>query len=90
LRLLHELRRRRVSDPDAERAVEEAFSADAVRAQELERELARRAADKKMKSISSAEPDTARERLYRHLRNRGFHFAVIHDIVKERFSDHLR
>jgi regulatory protein len=90
MRLLHELRRRRVGDRDAELAVEEAFSADAVRALELEGELARRAADKKIKSLSSVAPETARERLYRHLRNRGFHFAVIHDVVEERFSGNLR
>lgn len=89
LRILHELRRRRVGDEAAERAVEEAFTADAGQAQDRERELAGRAADKRMKTLASQDPETARRRLYRHLKSRGFHFAVIHDVVKERFSDHL-
>lgn len=87
IRILHELRKKLVPAAAAEAAVAEAFGGEGGPALEKELELARAAAEKRMKHLTCCPAETARQRLYRHLHSRGFHFSVIHDVIEEYISD---
>jgi len=83
MRAVFELRKKMLSDGIIEAVVEEKFDGN------KEQRLAHAAAEKKMKSLESYPPDTARERLYRFLKNRGFQFDIIDGLMKEYFNDHI-
>ncbi len=83
MRAVFELRKKMLADGIIEAVVEQKFDAD------TERRLAHAAAQKKMKTLESYPPDTARERLYRFLKNRGFQFDIIAELMKEYFHDYI-
>ena len=81
MRVTHELRAKRVRDDIIDEVCQEKLDLD------KEAELARTAADKKMKVLKSYAQDVARRRLNSFLVNRGFNFEVIRDLIKEYFGD---
>ena len=81
MRVTHELRAKRVRDDIIDEVCQEKLDLD------KEAELARKAADKKMKVLKSYAQDVARRRLNSFLVNRGFNFEVIRDLIKEYFGD---
>ena len=81
LRVRHELRAKLVDDGVIDEAV--GMKLD----QEKERELARHAAEKKLRALKEHPVETVRQRLLQHLRNRGFQFDIIHDLMKEYVRD---
>ncbi len=83
MRAVFELRKKMLSDGIIEAVIEEKFDGN------TEQRLAHSAAEKKMKSLESYPPDTAQERLYRFLKNRGFQFDIINGLMKEYFNDHI-
>ena len=56
---------------------------------EKERGLAHAAADKKMRALKGYSIEKVRQRLLQHLRNRGFQFDIIHDVMKEYVRDDI-
>ena len=81
MRVTHELRAKRVRDDIIEEVCQEKLDLD------KEVELARKAAEKKMKVLKSYAQDVARRRLNTFLVNRGFNFEIIRDLIKEYFGD---
>ena len=81
MRVTHELKAKRVRDDIIDEVCQEKLGLD------KEAELARKAADKKMKVLKSYAQDVARRRLNSFLVNRGFNFEVIRDLIKEYFGD---
>lgn len=77
LRLVAELRKKGVSEADAEAGVERAFREADV----TERELLERAARKRWESRRTDDPRTARRRLAGYLKRRGFPFHDIREVV---------
>ncbi len=77
LRLVAELRKKGVSEADAEAGVERAFREADV----TERELLERAARKRWESRRTDDPRTARRRLAGYLKRRGFPFHEIREVV---------
>jgi len=57
---------------------------------EEEKRLAKKAALKKVKALLNYPEETARRRLFTHLRNRGFQYDIINDTVKEIFSGNIQ
>ena len=56
---------------------------------EKERCLAHAAADKKMRALKGYTGEKVKRRLLQHLRNRGFQFDIIHDVMKEYVRDDI-
>jgi regulatory protein len=83
MRIVHELKKKMVRD-DAIDGVVEGLFVDG-----FEEGLARQAAEKRIRALEKYPDDVARRRLYRFLQGRGFHFTVIHDLMKEFFGDRL-
>jgi len=83
MRVRHELRAKLVEDVIIDEVLGARFD------HERERELARRAAEKKARSLEGYPADTARRRFTRHLRNRGFRFDIIHELVKEFYGEDI-
>jgi regulatory protein len=81
MRVIHELRLKRVRDDIIEEVCHEKLDLD------KEVELARKAADKKMKVLKNYSQDVARRRLNTFLVSLGFDFEVIRDLIKEYFGD---
>jgi regulatory protein len=81
MRVTHELRLKRVRDDIIDEVCHEKLDLD------KEAELARKAADKKMKVLKNYAHDVARRRLNTFLVNLGFDFEVIRDLIKEYFGD---
>jgi regulatory protein len=84
LRIQHELRKRRVSEDVIDEVCQLRLESDAEVA------LARCAAEKKLHVLENYPPDTQKRRLYGFLKNRGFDFGVIHDLMKEYFGDYVQ
>lgn len=78
LRLKQELRKKGVSEADAEAGIEAAFREEGV----TERELLERAARKRWRSRRSDDPRVVRRRLQSYLRRRGFRTSEIRDVVE--------
>ncbi len=83
LRVVHELRKRRVNDT----IIDEVCCRRLEPVAEVT--LARRAADKKLHALENYPQEVAKRRLYNFLKNRGFDFGVINDLMKEYFGDHI-
>jgi regulatory protein len=82
-RLRMELRKKGISDRDAEAAIDRAFREEEV----TEHDLLERAARKRWESRRSDDPETVRRRLYGYLRRRGFRGAEIRDVVDDLMQD---
>lgn len=78
LRLKQELRKKGVSEAEAEAGIEVAFREEGV----TERELLERAARKRWRSRRSDDPRVVRRRLASYLRRRGFRTSEIRDVVE--------
>jgi regulatory protein len=83
LRVRHELRARFVDDQVIDSVVGRMLGRD------MERDLAHAAAEKKMRALKGYAEDKVRSRLQQHLRNRGFQFDIIHDVMKEFIRDDI-
>ena len=83
MRVRHELRAKLVEDGVIDDVIRTRFD------RERERELARRAAEKKVRSLEGYPMDTAKRRFMRHLQNRGFRFDIIHELVKEFYGEDI-
>jgi len=83
LRVAHELKKKRVDERIIEDVCANSFEPG------TESELARRAAQKKLGTMESYPREVAKRRLFAFLKNRGFDFEIIQDLMKEYFSDHL-
>ena len=83
LRVMHELRKRRVNDAIIDEVCRGRLEPVA------EVTLARRAADKKLHALENYPQEVAKRRLFNFLKNRGFDFGVINDLMKEYFGDHI-
>ncbi len=81
MRVTHELRLKRVRDDIISKVCQEKLDLD------KEAELARKAAEKKMKVLKNYAQDVARRRLNTFLVNLGFDFEIISEIIKEYFGD---
>jgi regulatory protein len=83
MRVRHELRGKLVEDGIIDEVIRTRFDS------ERERELARRAAEKKFRSLEGYPADMAKRRFVRHLQNRGFRFDVIHELAKEFYGEDI-
>lgn len=83
-RLKAELRKKGVSDADAEAGIARAFEQEEV----TERDLLERAARKRWSSRRTEDPEKLRRRLYGYLQRRGFPATDIYDVV-DRLMDRL-
>ena len=81
LRIRHELRARYIDEQVVESVMGRLIDS------EKERDLAHVAAEKKMRALSGHSIDTVKRRLMQHLRNRGFQFDIIHEVMKEYVRD---
>lgn len=81
MRVEHELKKRRINEDIIQEVCDKRLG------QDTEYELARKAAEKKLNSLKSYPGEIARKRLFSFLRNRGFDFEIIRDLMKEYFSD---
>ena len=52
-------------------------------------ELARRAAEKKIHSLEHYQGEVVQKKVFRFLKNRGFDFEIIKDLMKEYFGDDI-
>lgn len=84
MRVTHELKKKMIRGDIIEEAVQDLCT------METEERLARKAASKKMKALGSYPAETAKKRLFRFLRSRGFPFNLIDQLMKEYFSDNIR
>jgi len=83
LRAEHELRAKRIDEGIINEVCEKRLGMDE------EAKIARRAYKKRMSVLKDYPPDVVRQRLWRYLKNRGFHFDIIHELMKESFCDHI-
>jgi regulatory protein len=83
IRVVHELINRRIKGSIIEEVCEEKFSPG------KELELARRAAEKKIHSLEHYQGEVVQEKIFRFLKNRGFDFEIIKDLMKEYFGDDI-
>lgn len=83
MRVRHELRAKLVDDGVIDDTVGRRLDS------ERERELARYAADKKLRALKGYPAETVRRRMLQHLRNRGFQFDIIHEVMKEYVCDDI-
>jgi regulatory protein len=81
LRIEHELKKRRVAD----RIIEEVCGLRVPL--EAERELAERAAEKRLRALSGHPREETMRKLEAFLRSRGFDFDIIRELMKRRFGD---
>jgi regulatory protein len=81
MRAEYELRKRRVDGGIIEEVCAARFVPGAEEA------LARRAAEKKLGALTGYSRETARRRFHDYLKNRGFDFAIIYDLMEEYFGD---
>jgi regulatory protein len=81
LRIRHELRARYIDEHVVDTVLERMLDS------EKERDLAHAAVEKKMRALSGYSTDTVKRRLMQHLRNRGFQFDIIHEVMKEYIRD---
>jgi regulatory protein len=56
---------------------------------EKEAEIARRVCEKRMLILKEYPSEVAKQRLWRYLKNRGFSFDIIQELMKECFCDHI-
>jgi regulatory protein len=84
MRIRHELRSKFVDDSVIEEVMRSRLDSD------VERDLARRAASKKIRALEGYPSETARRRLQRFMRSRGFQFDIIHEVLKEHFGDDIQ
>ena len=83
MRVRHELRAKFVDDQVIDEVVGSRLDT------EKEQRLARFAAEKKMRALKGYPVEKVRTRLLQHLRNRGFQFDIIHDVMKEYVRDDI-
>jgi regulatory protein len=83
LRIRRELRAKLVDDSIIDEAL------DAKLDRDTEYRLARRSAEKKLRTLEGYERDTAKRRFFRYLQGRGFPFDIIDELVKEYFGDDI-
>ncbi|UCB46332.1 MAG: regulatory protein RecX [Spirochaetota bacterium] len=83
LRVLHELRAKRIDDEIIEEVCEKRLG------YQTEMELAKKACDKRMGVLKNYPPEVGKRRLFQYMKNRGFAFEIIQELLKECFSDHL-
>lgn len=82
-RLLRELRKKGVSEADAEAGIDRAFREEGV----SERELLERAAEKRWEGRRTDDPRKLRRRLWGYLRRRGFRSHDIREVVDDLMGD---
>lgn len=83
MKVVYELRRKRVNEDIIEEVCDEKLGFD------TETILARKAAEKRMNVLTSYPQDIIRKRLHTFLRNRGFDFEIIRELMKEYFVDDI-
>jgi regulatory protein len=81
LRIRHELKARYIDERVLDSVMRRLIDS------EKELDLAHAAAEKKMRALSGYPIDTVKRRLLQHLRNRGFKFDIIHEVMKEYVRD---
>lgn len=81
MRVAYELKKKRIREEIILEACDERFTPG------TELRLARRAAEKRMNSLKGYPSDIKRRRLFRYLKNRGFDFEIIGEIMKELSDD---
>ena len=81
IRVVHELIKRRVKGSIIEEVCEEKFTPGS------ELELARRAAEKKIHSLEHYQREIVKKKIFSFLKNRGFDFEIIKDLIGEYFGD---
>jgi len=84
LRVVYELNHKLVSSDVIEEVCSQRFNS------EMERELARKAAGKKMNQLKRYPEEIAKQRLKSYLYRRGFDFEIIKETMGEYFSDSFR
>jgi regulatory protein len=83
MRVLHELRAKRINEKIIEEVCSKRLS------YQTEMELAKKACEKRMKVLKSYPEEVGKRRLFQYMKNRGFDFEIIQQLMKECFSDHL-
>ena len=83
MRAEHELRQKRIDEAIIVEVCDERLGPEA------EEELARRACEKRASILKDYPPDVARQRLWRYLKNRGFRFDIIQEVMKECLGDQI-
>ena len=83
IRVVHELINRRIKGSIIDEVCEEKFTPG------KELELARRAAEKRIHSLEQYQEDVVQKKVFRFLKNRGFDFEIIKDLMKEYFGDDI-
>jgi regulatory protein len=83
MRIRYELRSKFVDDSIIDEVLQSKVDSD------VERDLARRAASKKIRALEGYPVETARRRLQRFMRSRGFQFDIIYEVLKEHFGDDI-
>ncbi len=81
MRVIHELREKRVDDKIIEEVCNKKLEL------KKESELARKACGKRMNVLKNYPLGVVKRRLFQHLKNRGFDFEIIQELMKEYFSD---
>jgi regulatory protein len=83
MRVLHELRAKRIDDGIIEEVCDKRLD------YQTEMELAKKACNKRMNVLKNYPPEVGKRRLFQYMKNRGFAFEIIQELMKECFSDHL-
>jgi regulatory protein len=83
MRVFHELRAKRID----ERIIEEVCSKRL--SYQTEMELARKACEKRMNVLKNYPQEVGKRRLFQYMKNRGFDFVIIQELMKECFGDQL-
>ena len=83
MRVLHELRAKRIDDGIIEDVCDKRLG------YQTEMELAKKACNKRMNVLKNYPPEVGKRRLFQYMKNRGFAFEIIQELMKECFSDHL-
>ncbi len=84
IRVVHELIKRKVKGSIIEEVCEVKFSPG------RELELARRAAEKKLHSLEHYQREEVIKKVFSFLKNRGFEFEIIKDVMNECFGDDIK
>ena len=83
MRAEHELRGKRIDDRVVSEVCDERFGLDEEKA------LARRALEKRLSVLERYPLNVQRQRVWRYLKNRGFRYDIIQELMKEYFSDYI-
>jgi len=83
MRVLYELKSKRIREETIKNVLDKKLGI------EIEKKLAEKAAYKKMKVLKDYPPETAKRRLFNHLKNRGFQYDIINEVMKGFLSDNI-